>query len=72
MGRPTFPFIGQGKAWVIAEEKEKNEREEGLQDRRVFLFLHAGPANPVDVNRDGSMSRSCPSLAPCAGVIRRS
>ena len=27
MGRPTFPFIGEGEARVIAEEKEKNERE---------------------------------------------
>ena len=27
MGCPTSPFIGQGKALVIAEEKEKNERE---------------------------------------------
>ena len=27
MGCPAFPFIGQGKVWVIAEEKEKNERE---------------------------------------------
>ena len=27
MGRPTSPFTGEGKAWVTAEEKEKNERE---------------------------------------------
>ena len=27
MGRPAFPFIGKGKAHVIEEEKEKNERE---------------------------------------------
>ena len=54
MGRPAFSFIGQGKARVIAEENEKNEREEGLQDRRVLLLLHAGPADPVNVNRDGS------------------
>ena len=27
MGRPAFPFIGEGKAWVTAEEKEKNKRE---------------------------------------------
>ena len=58
MGHPAFSFIGQGKAWVIAEEKEKNEREEGLQDRRVLLLLHAGLADPVDVYRDGSASRS--------------
>ena len=30
MGCPAFPFISQGKAWVTAEEKEKNEREEGF------------------------------------------
>ena len=27
MGRPTSPFIDEGKVWVIAEEEEKNERE---------------------------------------------
>ena len=27
MGHPAFPFIGQGKARVTVEEKEKNERE---------------------------------------------
>ena len=27
MGRPAFLFIGQGKAWVIREGKEKNEKE---------------------------------------------
>ena len=27
MGRPAFSFIGQGKALVIEEGKEKNERE---------------------------------------------
>ena len=27
MGHPAFPFIGEGKAWVIEEEKEKNKRE---------------------------------------------
>ena len=27
MGRPAFPFIGEGKARVTEEEKEKNERE---------------------------------------------
>jgi len=27
MGRPASPFIGEGKAWVIEEEKEKNKRE---------------------------------------------
>ena len=27
MGRPAFPFIGEGKARVTEEKKEKNERE---------------------------------------------
>ena len=27
MGRLAFPFIGEGKAWVTEEKKEKNERE---------------------------------------------
>ena len=71
MGRPASPFIGEGKARVTEEEKEKNEREKGFQDRQVLL-LHAGPTDPVDVNRDGSTSWPCSSLAPCAGVIYRS
>ena len=27
MGHPASPFIGKGKAWVIEEEKKKNEIE---------------------------------------------
>ena len=27
MGRPAFPFIGQGKARVIVEGKDENEKE---------------------------------------------
>ena len=27
MGRPAFPFIGQGKARITVEEKEENEKE---------------------------------------------
>ena len=27
MGRPAFPFIGQGKARVTVERKEENEKE---------------------------------------------
>ena len=57
MRHPAFPFIGVGKARVTEEEKEKNEREEGFQGCRVLL-LYAGIVDPVDVNRDGSMS--CP------------
>ena len=74
MGCLVFPFIGQGKAWVTADETEEREREraEGLQDRQVLLLLHAGIVDPVDVNRDSSTSRPYPSLAPCAGVFYRS
>ena len=69
MGRPASPFIGKGKTRVTEEEKEKNEREEGFQGCRVLLLLHAGPADPIDVNKDGSMSRPYSSLAPCVDVI---
>ena len=56
MARPAFSFIGEGKARVTEEEKEKNEREEDFQGSWILLLLHAGPADPVDVNRAGSMS----------------
>ena len=35
MGRPAFLFIDQGKAWVTAEEKEKNERERERKASRI-------------------------------------
>ena len=71
-GRPASPFIGEGKARVTEEKKEKNEREEGFQGCRVLLLLHAGPADPIDVNSDGSMLWPCLLLAPYACVIYRS
>ena len=41
MGRPAFPFIGQGKAWVIVEGKEENEK--GKRSSRIagsfFSFI---------------------------------
>ena len=45
MGRPAFPFIGQGKAWVTAEEKEKNEREKKAFRivRSFFFFMRVPP-----------------------------
>ena len=70
--RLASPFIGQGKARIIKEEKEKNKREEGFQGCRVLLLLYAGPTNPIDVNRDGSMLRPCLSPAPCTGVTCQS
>ena len=43
MGRPAFPFIGEGKARVTEEEKEKNEREREKKASRVtgsfFSFM---------------------------------
>ena len=70
MGCPASPFIGEGKARVYRGGKgEEREREEGFQGCRVLLLLHAGPTDPIDVNRDGSMSWPCSSLAPCAGII---
>ena len=48
MGRPASPFIGEGKAWVTKEEKEKNERE-----RKRLLGL-PGPSSPSYRSR-----RSC-------------
>ena len=44
VGRPTSPFIGEGKAWVTEEEKEKNEREKKAS--RVagsFSFMRVPP-----------------------------
>ena len=73
MGRPAFPFIGQGKARVTVEGKEEKEKEK--KSSRIagsFFFLHVGPADPVDIIRDSSTSRPYPSLAPCAGVACRS
>ena len=33
-------------------KRGEREVEEVLQDRRVLLFLHTGPTDPVDINRD--------------------
>ena len=45
MGRHAFPFIGQGKARVIAEEKEKNEREKKASrvTGSFFSFMRVPP-----------------------------
>ena len=72
MGRPPFPFIGQGKTRVTVEGKEENEKEKKSSRIVGSFFSYAGPADPVDVNRDSSTSRPCPSLAPCAGIASRS
>ena len=36
MGCPASPFIGEGKARVITEEKEKNEREREKKTSKVI------------------------------------
>ena len=45
MGRLVFSFIGQGKAWVIVEEKEENEKEK--KSSRIagsfFSFMRVPP-----------------------------
>ena len=46
----------KGKAQVTERKKEKSEGEEGLQGRRVLLFLHVGPTDAIDGDEDGSMS----------------
>ena len=72
-GASCFPFYRRTKSGGYSGGKgAEREREEGFQGRRVLLLLHAGPADPVDVNRDSSMSGPCSSLAPCAGVIYQS
>ena len=45
MGCPASPFIGEGKARVTAEEKEKNEREKKALriDISFFSFMWVPP-----------------------------
>ena len=50
MGCPAFPFIVQGKAWVTAEEKEKNKREREKREKKAprivgsfFSFMRVPP-----------------------------
>ena len=61
MGCPTFPFIGEGKARVIEEEKEKNKREK--KAFRVvgsfFSFMRVLPILQMSIG-----------MALCHGPIR--
>ena len=45
MGRPASPFIGEGKARVIEEEKERNKREKKTSrvDGSFFPFMRVLP-----------------------------
>ena len=73
VGTPCFLFYRRRESVGYRGGKgEEREREEGFQDRWILFLLHPGPTNLVDVNRDGSTSRPCSSLASCAGVICRS
>ena len=38
MGRHASPFIGEGKAWVTEEEKEKNKREKKASRVAEYFF----------------------------------
>ena len=72
-GTSCFLFYRPRESMCYSRGKRgEGEGEEVLQDRRVLLFLHVSPADPVDVNRDSFSSQPCPSLAPCAGVVCRS
>ena len=51
MGCPASPFIGEGKVRVTEEEKGEEREGEGFKGCWVLLLLHAGPADPVDVNQ---------------------
>ena len=52
MGLPASSFIGEGKAQVTEEEKEKNQREKKASRvvESFFSFMW-GPTDPVDVNQ---------------------
>ena len=39
LGRPTFPFIGQGKARVIVEGKEEDEEKKSFKIAKSFSFM---------------------------------
>ena len=43
MWRPASPFIGDGKARVTEEEKEKNEREKASWVAGSFFFFMRVP-----------------------------
>ena len=46
MGRPASSFIGEGKARVIEEKKEKNEREKGLGETEL-VASKSGKTEPA-------------------------
>jgi len=60
MGCPAFPFIGQGKAHVIVEGKEENEKEK-KSSRMVGSFF---PFTWVPLNLYTSIG-----IAPCRGPV---
>jgi hypothetical protein len=56
MGRPTFPFIGQGKdlGYKREGERQRKRRKEKIEERAPGLRCPSppwvGPAGPVDNN----------------------
>ena len=71
-GTSCFPFYRPRESMCYNRGKREESEGEVLQDRRVLILFYAGPADPVDVNRNSFTSWPCPSLAPWAGVVCRS
>ena len=68
-GCPASSFIDVGEDTGYTREREISEREEGFRHHGTLRFLHAGPADPVDHDGDGTMSLLCSSLALYADVV---
>ena len=52
-GTSYFPFYRPRESMGYSGRRKRiRERAKDLQDRWVLPLLHAGPADPVDVNRD--------------------
>jgi len=66
MGRPAFPFIGQGKGTCYIREREK-----GTLDYGILYPLYVGTISPVGDDADGTTPRACchwcHASAPLAG-----
>ena len=62
-GVPCFPFYRPKESRDYRWEKRgKREANEVLQERRVFLFLCAGPADMAGSARDRSTLGACPLI----------
>ena len=66
-GRLASPFIDEGKIQVTRERDKR--RGKGFRCHGALCLLHAGPADPVDHDGDGSISLLCSPLALYAYVV---